>query len=528
MSTESNDREARDLVQRLNAGKISRRSFVKRATVLGLSVGSIGSILAACGGDDSSSEPAPAPAEEPAAPAEPAPAEPAAPAGPEGAGDEIAIEALQQFSGITLNVNWEAGLQANDPKLVWGPQLEELTGIKINTIELDHGDLFTKAIAESIAGSGAYDILNIEPAWVPDLVAGNVIAPIDDWVAQYMPSADLEDYAPLYQTMATWQGKRYGLFDDGDVLILYYRKDIFDDLGLAVPATWDEFVATAETINAEVDGVDGADFWRNPGFQHWPFLQHFRALDGAPFDPATMDATLNTDVGVTVMNSLVAQNNASATGVLEHDPVTVLNAWLGGTVGMMFWWPPPGRWSAGLVAGQEGFDFIAESTVADSVGYAVMPEGHGAHASGFHVAVGADSPNAEAAYLVAQWITSPKVSLDRVTQPISLRDPYRISHFNSDEFRGLWGDAGDYLDTLSAAADVAVTDFMVPGWQDYALALDKGVTAVYAGDDPQSTLDGVVGEWDAITDRLGRDAQIEAWASYLETPGSTAANTIGG
>ena len=130
------------------------------------------------------------------------------------------------------------------------PQLEELTGIKINTIELDHGDLFTKAIAESIAGSGAYDILNIEPAWVPDLVAGNVIAPLDDWVAQYMPPADLEDYAPLYQTMATWQGQRYGLFDDGDVLILYYRKDIFDDLGLAVPATWDEFVATAETINA--------------------------------------------------------------------------------------------------------------------------------------------------------------------------------------------------------------------------------------------------------------------------------------
>ncbi|MFQ5425787.1 MAG: hypothetical protein ACE5EV_01765 [Gaiellales bacterium] len=49
-----------------------------------------------------------------------------------------------------------------------------------------------------------------------------------------------------------------------------------------------------------------------------------------------------------------------------------------------------------------------------------------------------------------------------------------------------------------------------------------------AGGDPAGTLDGVDGEWDAITDRLGRDSQVAAWNTYLELPGSTAANTIGG
>ncbi|MGI9657542.1 MAG: hypothetical protein ACR2OD_01435, partial [Gaiellaceae bacterium] len=66
------------LIDELNEGKISRGQFVKRASALGLSVGALGTILAACGGDDSTepaaAEPA-APAEEPAAPApeEPAP-----------------------------------------------------------------------------------------------------------------------------------------------------------------------------------------------------------------------------------------------------------------------------------------------------------------------------------------------------------------------------------------------------------------------------------------------------------------------
>ena len=65
-----------------------------------------------------------------------------------------------------------AGLQANDPKLVWGPEWEELTGIKINVVELDYPDLFTKGLQEHIAGSGAHDILTITPAMARRLRRG--------------------------------------------------------------------------------------------------------------------------------------------------------------------------------------------------------------------------------------------------------------------------------------------------------------------------------------------------------------------
>ncbi len=106
---------------------------------------------------------------------------------------------------------------------------QDLTGITSNVIELPHPDQYSKPIAEHIAASGAYDILDIEPAWIPALADGGVIAPIDDYMGKYLNKADLDDYHPLYKAMATYKGKTWGFFDDGDVFALYYRKDIFED-----------------------------------------------------------------------------------------------------------------------------------------------------------------------------------------------------------------------------------------------------------------------------------------------------------
>src|SRR5581483_10602387 len=70
-----------------------------------------------------------------------------------------AVQQAQRFRGQTLNVLWEAGLQAQDPLNYSGPKWEELTGVKINTIEVPYPDI----VAEHVAGSGAYDVLQVQP-----------------------------------------------------------------------------------------------------------------------------------------------------------------------------------------------------------------------------------------------------------------------------------------------------------------------------------------------------------------------------
>ena len=58
--------------------------------------------------------------------------------------------------------------------------------------------------------------------------------------------------------------------------------------------------------------------------------------------------------------------------------------------------------------------------------------------------------------------------------PYALRDPYRLSHYASEEYRGRWPNAGDYLDTLEAAADGALLDIIMPGSAEYHTAHRSG------------------------------------------------------
>jgi multiple sugar transport system substrate-binding protein len=155
-----------------------------------------------------------------------------------------------------------------------------------------------------------------------------------------------------------------------------------------------------------------------------------------------------------------------------------------------------------------------------------MPGGNGEMASGYVKALAADSANPEAAYLFMQWVTSPPVSLVRVMLPYTLRDPYRMAHYNSPDYRALWPASKDYLSTLADAANSGVVDMIMPGWQDYALSLDQMCTSVWAGADPHAALAKAAAEWDSVTDKIGVDAQRAAYQEFMKVPGSYANHTV--
>lgn len=443
-----------------------------------------------------------------------------------------AVEAAKQYSGITLNVFYEAGLQPLDPKNFTGPMWEKLTGIKINVIESPLAEMFTKTIQAHRAGSGAYDVLNVLPNQMPDMVNVGAIIPLDDLVDKYGFRDELDKIAPVYRdNQMKVNGKIYGFPDDGDVMVLYYRKDIFEDpdtmkafkakhsYDLAPPKTWQEFSDIGNFITDKMaPEVYGAGLIHAPGNAHFSFQERFRVEGGKFFDADTMKATINSDIGIKVFKDMVANTKFMPKGVEQWGFIEPFNGFLSGNLAMTISWPPVGRWAAGYGKGTEALNWIPETKVADKIGYALPPGGTPELAAGFSLAVASGSKHQEAAYLFIQWMNSEEISLQRVQLPFALRDPFRSSHFQSEEYRGRWSNAGEYLDVLKQGAETGLLDLSLIQIDRYEEGIRQAISRLWAGDDPKAILDDLAAQWDKLTNRIGVEKQKAVYQDWANKP----------
>lgn len=445
---------------------------------------------------------------------------------------ERAVEAAKKYAGSEISIVWEAGLQSLDPLNFSGPKWEELTGVKVKVIEVPTSEMFTKILQEHRAGTGAYDALNVIPSWMPDLVNAGALMQLDDMVDQYGYRSELDNIAPTYRdNQMKVDGKIYGFPDDGDLFILYYRKDIFEDpanmaafkakhgYDLAAPQTWEQYSQIGQFLTDKY-GPDmyGAGQFRQAAYGIWLFEERFRNEGGRFFDPETMRATINDEIGVKAFEGMRKDNAFMPPGVETWGFVEALSSFLAGDIAMTVSWPPFGRWAAGYGTDDEALSWVPKTKIADKVGYSLPPGGHPQLAAGFSLSVASGSKNQEAAYLFIQWLNSEETSLQRVQLPFALRDPFRESHFTDPEYLSRWKDAPDYLSTLRAGADSGLLDLSVLQVDKYEEALRQATTRLWAGEDVKPILDDTAAQWDALTDRIGVERQKAAYLDWSSKP----------
>ena len=443
-----------------------------------------------------------------------------------------AVDAAKKIcAGKTINIVWEAGLQSLDPLNFSGPKWEQLTGCKVKVVEVPTAEMFTKIMQEYRAGTGAYDALNVIPAWMPDLVQAGALENLDSFVDKYGYRAELKTIAPTYRdNQMTVNGKIYGFPDDGDVFVFYYRKDIFarPDLqkafkdkfkyDLAPPKTWKQFddIGSFLTEALKTEGIYGGAFFREPPYTMYMFQERFRVEGGKFFDAATMKASINSSVGVKVLTEMRNENRFMPPGVEKFGFVENLAVFLEGKSAMTISWPPYGRFAAGYLSEEKALAWVPKSKIAGKVGYALPPGGHPQLAAGFALSVASTSKQKDAAYLFIQWLNSEEISMQRVQLPFALRDPFRDSHFVNKEYMSKWPEAKEYLATLGEGAKTGLLDLSLIQTDKYEEAIRQGISKLWAGDDPKQIADEIAKQWDEITQRVGLEKQkavYKAWAA---------------
>ncbi|WP_200934112.1 ABC transporter substrate-binding protein [Microbacterium sp. Leaf179] len=119
--------------------------------------------------------------------------------------------------------------------------------VKVNYVNAGtNTEEYTKLQNAIKAGSGAPDVVQIEYYAFPQFALSDSLVDLSSY-----GFADLKgDYSTGTWGSVDFDGKIYGLPQDSGPMALFYNKEVFDQFGIAVPTTWDEYYAAAQKLNA--------------------------------------------------------------------------------------------------------------------------------------------------------------------------------------------------------------------------------------------------------------------------------------
>ncbi len=519
---------------------MKRVRFILLTLMLGLAI-----VVSACVSATPTQAPA-APEEEAEAPAPTTPAEEAAPeeaAAPEAEAppplDVVKWDFPPPFSDVTINLVGDAGHNLR-PYEFWKSDFDQV-GITVEIIEVPFEGVYEKEKIEFVAETGAFDVVTFYPAYIGDFAGNGYLEPLDDYIAKdpaEVWDANASDVlAPFWELYCKFDGKVYALPIDGDVHMLMYRKDLFENPGeqaafkekygkeLKPPETWDDWLQIGEfftrkkgeELAGEVldrDFYGSAEFAKR-GFSFAWFVDRWAAF-GEPYFDENMQPMINSPNAVNALQNFVDSLGNAPPDVLGYGYDELRDVFLKGTVAMVVQWTDVPK---------KGAD-PSQSDIAGNIGYGRVPgwevDGEVIHRAmmpvGRVVAVAADSQNKEAAYWVAKHVSYDR-SLENVSTALTGLDPYRTIHFTNPQAYTMFpsnDEAQAYLKGVEAAMADGYPEIFIPGAAQYEDSMDLHVNKALAGQEtPQEALDAVAKEWDEITDKLGREQQIVLWGKAL-------------
>ncbi len=242
------------------------------------------------------------------------------------------------------------------------------------------------------------DILQVDAIWTPEFAAAGWILPLDRY------ASDTADFFPVTIDANRWDGRLFAMPWFVDVGMLYWRTDLFD----RAPATWDAL--DREVRRAIAGGSPRYGLvWQGARYEGLVtvFLEYLGSFGGRILDGGRV--TVAEAPGV---RALTLMRDQIRTGVVPGRVLTWHEeeprfAFQNGEAAMMRNWP--------YAAGPMGD--TAESRVAGRFAVAPMPAGPGGHPTaafgGAQLAINAFSPEAEAAWLVIEYLTGPERMLER-------------------------------------------------------------------------------------------------------------------
>lgn len=160
---------------------------------------------------------------------------------------EVACDLPQQDQPVTVNV-LAYNSSAIDPFTNTMVASCSQDNITLKHEPIDFGGQVQKTTATLAGDTGTYDIIETYGFVIPQYASEGKIIPLDDLMKKYSDEYALDELNEgMFQAMS-YDGQLYGLPMQAQMFLMVYRADIFDELGLEPPTTFEELRQVAQKI----------------------------------------------------------------------------------------------------------------------------------------------------------------------------------------------------------------------------------------------------------------------------------------
>jgi sorbitol/mannitol transport system substrate-binding protein len=380
-------------------------------------------------------------------------------------------------------------------------QFTAKTGIDVEWVTLEENVLRQRVTTDISTKGGAFDIMTIGMYETPIWGANGWLVPLDDLSAEY----DVDDILPAMAGGLSHDGTLYAAPFYGESSMIMYRTDLMEKAGLEMPAapTW-EFVREAAAAmtdrDADINGIclRGKAGWGEGG----AFITAMSNSFGARWFDMDWNAQFDTEAWANTLNFFVGMMNESGpAGFATNGFNENLSLFQQGKCGM---------WIDATVAAS----FVTnpkESTVADSVGFALAPDtGLGKRSNwlwAWALAIPAGTQQEAAAKQFIEWATS-KDYIELVAEnegwanvpPGARTSLYENPNYIEVPFAQMTLDsilsADPNNSTVEPSPYVGVQFAAIPEFAGIATEVSQEFSAVYAG---QQTVEEALAKAQALT-----------------------------
>jgi len=123
-------------------------------------------------------------------------------------------------------------------------------GVTVKHEPIDFGGQVQKTVATLAGDSGTYDVVETYGFVIPQYAGEGKLRPLDELFAKHRKEYNLDAINESMRKGMSFEGKLYALPMQAQMFVMAYRKDIFDELGLKPPATFEELRQVSQQIQA--------------------------------------------------------------------------------------------------------------------------------------------------------------------------------------------------------------------------------------------------------------------------------------